>query len=222
MAGRGDKAQMVASGGKYTRVAMALHWIVAALIVSNVVLAWTWNYVPDDSVRPLIDTHKSIGITVLGLAILRLLWRVANPPPPLPRSFSHLERAGAHAAHAALYVLIFALPITGWLHDSAWRAASTHPTYWFWLFQWPRLEFLQGHPAAEQDHLHDVLGSVHAWFGYVLYALFVLHVAGALKHQLIDRHRELQRMLPWGETNSDLGTSTGLDQGPEAVKVEYR
>ncbi|HKM63509.1 MAG TPA: cytochrome b [Acidisphaera sp.] len=189
---------MVASGGKYTRLAMALHWIVAALIVANVALAWTWKYVPDDAVRPLIDTHKSIGITVLGLAILRVLWRAAHPPPPLPRSYSSFERAGAHAAHAALYVLIFALPITGWLHDSAWRAAPTHPMYWFGLFYWPRFGFLQGYPAAEQDHLHDVLGLVHIYFGYVLYALFTLHVAAALKHQFVDRDAELQRMLPWG------------------------
>ena len=69
---------------RYTRTAIALHWLIAIGVIANIALAWTWPYLADDSVRPVIDTHKSIGVTVLGLAIMRLLWRYGHRPPPLP------------------------------------------------------------------------------------------------------------------------------------------
>ena len=184
--------------GRYTRTAMLLHWLVAALIIGNVVLIWTVDLLPDEAVRPVIDTHKSIGITVLGLAVLRLLWRFAHPPPALPSSYPRLERLGAHAAHMALYGLIFCLPLSGWLHDSAWKEAGTHPMYLFGLFEWPRIGAIGHFDPVTQDWLHGLLGTVHATFGYILYALLALHVFGALKHQFLDGHAELQRILPWG------------------------
>ena len=184
------------SAGRYTGIAMLLHWLVAALIIGNVALIWTVNWVPEDQVRAVIDTHKSLGITVLGLAVLRLLWRFANPPPAMPAGTARWEKRFAHVAHWALYLLIFALPISGWLHDSAWKDAATHPMYLFGLFEWPRIAAVAGHNAVAQDRLHDQLGSLHIWLGYGLYALFGLHIAGALKHQFIDGHAELQRILP--------------------------
>jgi cytochrome b561 len=183
--------------GRYTRVAMLLHWLVAVLIIANVALIWTVNLLPDAAVRPAIDTHKSIGITVLGLAIMRLLWRVGHKPPPLP-TYPKWERAAAHVAHLALYVLIFAMPLSGWLHDSAWNGAATHPMYWFGLFEWPRLPFFNALHPARRDVVHDQWGAIHAWCSYILYALVAAHIAGALKHQWLDRHPELQRMLPGG------------------------
>ena len=77
---------------RYTRTAMALHWIIAALIALNVFLALTWDFYPDAGVRPAINTHKSIGITVLGLAIMRLLWRFTHRPPALPVHHKKWER----------------------------------------------------------------------------------------------------------------------------------
>jgi len=182
----------------YTRMAMLLHWLVAVLMIANIPLIWSSDFVPDDSVRPIVDTHKSIGITVLGLAILRLMWRLANPPPPWPLSYKPWETRAAHAAHWVLYGLMFALPLSGWAHDSAWAAAPSHPMFLFGLFEWPRFGFLQGLAPATQDWWHDMLGAVHAWFAYVLMAVLALHILGALKHQFIDHDRELQRMLPWG------------------------
>ncbi len=183
---------------RYTRLAMLLHWLVAVLMIGNILLIWSSDYVPDDSVRPIIDTHKSIGITVLGLAILRLLWRFANKPPPLPESYPPIEKRAAHGAHWVLYGLMFALPLSGWAHDSAWSAAASHPMFLFGLVRWPRLGFLQGFDPKTQDWWHDTLGLVHTWFGYVLMAMLALHVLGALKHQFLDGDREFQRMLPWG------------------------
>ena len=181
---------------RYTRTAIVLHWAIALLIIASVVMIWTVDSLPDDWVRPVVDTHKSIGITVLGLAAMRLLWRFAHRPPPLPSSYSRWERVGAHAAHGLFYVLIFALPLSGWLHDSAWKDAPTHPMTWFGLVSWPRIGFVMNLDAGTKEQMHDLFFTFHAWFGYVLYALFVLHVGGALKHQWLDRERELQRMMP--------------------------
>jgi cytochrome b561 len=185
---------------RYTRTAIALHWLIALLIVANVVLALSADYLPDDWVRPVIDTHKSIGITVLGLAIMRLLWRATHRPPPLPHGYPGWERIAAHGAHIALYLLIFALPLSGWIHDSAWKDAATHPMKLFGVVPWPRVGWVMDVAPAGREALHDRFGALHTWLGYGLYVLFTLHVVGALKHQWIDRKPELQRMLPTRRT----------------------
>jgi cytochrome b561 len=186
------------SVSRYTRTAMALHWAIALLIVCNVVLAWTFDDLPDGWVRQAIDLHKSIGITVLGLAAMRVLWRSTHRPPPLPEKFPKLERWAAHAVHLGLYALIVAIPLSGWMHDSAWRDAATHPMYWFGLFEWPRIGWLMAQPTALKETLHQNLGRLHTLLAYVLYVLVALHVAGALKHEWWDRESVLRRMLPWG------------------------
>lgn len=181
---------------RYTRTAMLLHWLVAALMIINVALIQTIDFWPEDWIRPVIDTHKSIGITVLGLALLRLLWRLGHAPPPLPAGMPAIERRGAHLAHWLLYLVIFALPLSGWLHDSAWKDAATHPMSLFGTIPWPRIGYIMNLDPVLKEQLHDLFGEAHEWFGYGLYGLFVLHLAGALKHQFIDRHPELQRMWP--------------------------
>lgn len=181
---------------RYTRPAMVLHWLVAAGILVNLTLGLTFDSMPEGWVRPAIDFHKSVGITVLGLVILRVLWRAAHPPPPMPAGYAPWERRLAHGVHYALYGLIVVVPFSGWLHDSAWRAAPTHPLVLFGVVPWFRIGAVGGRPAAAQDHLHAVLGAWHMWLAWGLLALVVLHVAGALKHQFLDRQPEVQRM--WG------------------------
>ncbi|HWT21145.1 MAG TPA: cytochrome b [Variovorax sp.] len=181
---------------RYTRTAIALHWLIAVLMIANIVLILPVEHYPDAWVRPAIDTHKSIGITVLGLVILRLLWRATHRPPALPGSYGALERFAAHAAHGALYLLMVLLPLSGWMHDSAWKDAATHPMQLFGLFEWPRIGWIMAIEPALKETWHTVLGGVHAWAGYVLYVLLGLHVLGALKHQFLDGEAELQRMLP--------------------------
>ncbi|PLZ04282.1 cytochrome B [Burkholderia sp. WAC0059] len=191
----------VTAGDRYTRVAVALHWAIALLIIVNVALGLSAALLPDNffsdtQIRLVVDTHKSIGITVLGLAIVRVLWRLTHRPPPLPAAFAAWERAAAHAAHVVLYVLIFALPLTGWLHDSAWNAAASHPMYLYGLVPWPRIGFVMNLDPALKDQLHTQFGALHTACGYALYGVLALHVAGALKHQWIDRHSVLRRMMP--------------------------
>ena len=142
-----------------------------------------------------------IHAAVLALALLRLLWRATHAPPPLPRGFARWERRGAHAAHWALYALIIALPLSGWLHDSAWNGGATHPISLYGVIPWFRIGWLADLDPKTKHVLHVQLFAVHVWLGYVLYAVVALHVAGALKHQLLDREPELQRMLPEGKSH---------------------
>ena len=179
---------------RYSRTAVVLHWLIAILIIVNVALALSVDYWPDEWVRPVIDTHKSTGITVLGLVILRILWRASHKPPPPPSAHARWERVAARLAHGALYALMLLLPISGWLHDSAWKDAATHPMTLFGLVPWPRVGFIAAIEPVSKESLHTLLGGVHTAFGYLLYALLALHIVGALKHQWLDREAELQRM----------------------------
>jgi cytochrome b561 len=181
---------------RYSRVAILLHWAIAAGILCNVALALAVDALPDAWVRPVIDTHKSIGITVLGLVLMRILWRASHRPPPLPLAFPRAERVAAHVAHGLLYAIMLGLPLSGWFHDSAWKDAGTHPMTLFHLVPWPRVGFIMHLEPQFKEHMHDVLGAVHTWFGYALYLVLALHVGGALKHELIDRHSVLRRMWP--------------------------
>ena len=187
---------VTALADRYTRPAIALHWLVAAGIVANIALAWIWPHLADERVRPAIDLHKSIGITVLGLAIARLLWRLTHRPPSLPVGYRAWEVRLSHGTHWLLYLLIFAMPLTGWIMDSAWKDAATHPMHLFGTVGWPRIGWIMALPPATRDRVHDLFGAAHVWTSYLVYALVGLHIAGALKHQWFDRHPELQRMLP--------------------------
>jgi len=190
------QARELGRANRYTATAIVLHWVIALFIVINVGLALSVDHLPDSAVRPVIDLHKSIGITVLGLVLLRVLWRLSHTPPPLTDRYSLWERRAAHAAHALLYGLMLALPLSGWLHDSAWKLADTHPLQLFGLIPFPRIPFITALDPDLKESLHGVFGHWHTWFAYALYVLFGLHVGGALKHQLFDRESELQRMWP--------------------------
>ena len=186
------------TNGRYTRLAMFFHWAVALGIVMNVLLVWFVDAMPKTAERPMINLHKSIGLTVLGLAIMRVLWRWANPPPAMPASYNRWERGLAHGVHVALYVLSFALPITGWIHDSAWKGAAENPLNLYGVIPWFRIGLVANQDPATKEHIHSLFFTFHALFADALYALFALHVAGALKHPWFDHERELQRMLPGG------------------------
>lgn len=183
---------------RYTRTAMLLHWLVAALVIGNVVLALSVGWFPDALVRPAIDTHKSIGITVLGLVVMRILWRLSHRPPALPAAYPRRERRLAHAAHLVLYALILALPLSGWIHDSAFKDAGAHPLKLFGLVPWPRIGFIMRLDPATKAAVHARWFSIHVMLSYGLYALLALHLLGVLKHELVDRDHVLVRMMPAG------------------------
>ena len=152
---------------RYTTPAIVLHWAIATLIAANLLLAWSFGFVPADGLQTLIDIHKSIGITVLGLAILRVLWRATHRPPPLP-ACPALERIAAHAVHRILYGLIFLLPISGWMHDSAWKGAAEHPTKLFFVIPWFRIGAIEHLAPLTKEYWHSLLFIVHVSLAYVL------------------------------------------------------
>jgi cytochrome b561 len=179
---------------RYTAPAIVLHWLIALGIMINVGLVWVVDWLPEDAQRPTIDLHKSIGLTVLGLALMRLLWRLTHTPPALPPGTRKWERVSAGAAHVVLYGLIFALPLSGWIHDSAWKDAATHPLKLYGVIPWFRIGAIKSLPAASKEQVHALFSQIHTSCAYVLYAVFAVHVAGALKHQFLDGRPSLRRM----------------------------
>ena len=194
----GDRLSYEEPVRRYNRTAMILHWLVAALLLVNVVYGLEAANADDAHVRPLIDMHKSIGLTLLGLVALRILWRLGHKPPPMPARYPAYERKGAHLAHLLLYAVILLLPLTGYIHDSAWKLAASHPIELYGLVPFPRIGFVEHLAAGPKEQVHSLFGAAHVWLGYALYALFALHIAGVLKHHAIDHESELSRMLPGG------------------------
>jgi len=175
---------------RYGALAQLFHWIIAALIVVQFTLAWTADDLPLGARKlGLLARHKSVGMTILMLAILRLLWRLWTPPPPLPGGMSRLERVGARATHVAFYVLLFAMPLTGWMMSSA----KNYSVSWFGLFTWPNL-------IAKNETAFDFLRTTHDTLSDVLFAIAVLHILAALKHHFWNRDDVLKRMLPFTRT----------------------
>lgn len=171
---------------RYGSVAQALHWVVVLLLIGQVAVGKIAHEMPDGFDKlVLLARHKSVGITILGLAVLRLAWRLVDrppAPPPMPR----WQLLAARASHAALYVLLFAMPLSGWLMSSA----SNYPVSWFGFAQLPDL-------VAPDRDLKHLLEEVHESLANALIAIALLHVAAALKHHFVDRDGLLWRMLPW-------------------------
>jgi len=171
-------------------VAQGLHWIIAALIVTQFVLAYLAEDLPLGIHKlALFARHKSFGMTILMLAALRLGWRLTHAPPPLPAGMSPLERFLARATHAAFYILLFAMPVTGLLMSSA----KNYSVSWFGLFTWPNL-------IPKNEAAFEALRTTHDLLSDVLFAVAVLHVLAALKHHFWNKDDVLLRMLPFGKT----------------------
>lgn len=180
---------------RYSRPAVILHWLIAIGIIINLKYGLSFDDIPrnrPDELRALIDLHKSIGITVLGLVLLRVLWRIGHKPPAPMASLKPWERKLSVGVHHLLYLLIVLVPLTGWLHDSAWKDAASHPLVLFHQVPWFRIPL--GLTGQAKEQAHDILGTIHALLAKLIIAALVLHVAGALKHQFLDGQKALQRM----------------------------
>jgi cytochrome b561 len=183
------------AGDRYTRTAIIFHWVIAVLVITNISLAWTFKTWPDYSwTQSVTNTHKTIGITVLGLALMRLLWRIGHRPPPFSPLIPRWQVAAARTGHAALYFIIVAMPLSGWIYDSAWEYAADVPIDFFGLFEMPRIAWVADMPPVPKKALDEVFHVVHVWLSYLLYVLIAAHLIGAAKHQWFDRVPTLQRM----------------------------
>lgn len=171
---------------RYGAIAQLFHWVIVGLIVTQFVLAFRADSLPRG--MKLITTlalHKSIGMTVLVLAVARLIWRWMNPVPAEPLSAPKWQRAAARVSHIALYALILILPLFGWIASSARNFSVS----WFGIFTWPNL-------VEPNEAMFKLFQTAHAILAWTLFAVALLHIAAALKHHFIDRDNVLRRMLP--------------------------
>ncbi|HQT82187.1 MAG TPA: cytochrome b/b6 domain-containing protein [Ferrovaceae bacterium] len=178
----------------YTLIARLMHWLVAVLLLLNGLLALTDDWWPERNLRSVIDFHKSLGIIVLFLVLMRILWRLTHQPPPLPQHLQIWELRLASFGHALLYLLIVAVPFSGWLHDSAWKGASSHPMTLFGLVSWPRIGVIMNLEPGTKEYLHQLFGTVHTGLNYTLYAVLAIHIIAVYKHEKLDKVSVLSRM----------------------------
>lgn len=179
---------------RYDEVAIAIHWLTAFAIVIQFALGWTMI-----SLRPpsylhfaLHQWHKSIGITILALSILRLIWRLLHRPPSLPATMPVWEKRVAKINHAMLYCLLIALPISGWALVSA--SPLNIPTVLYGVLPLPHLPILADLP--DKQAAQQALKAVHEIGGWILALLLAGHVSAALRHHFQLRDDVLVRMLP--------------------------
>lgn len=164
-----------------------MHWLVVFLIIGAFPLGMVTSGLPFSPLKlKLISYHKWLGVTVFILVVARLVWRATHTPPPLPATMARWQQRAAHGLHHLLYMLLFVIPLSGWLMSSA----KGVQTVYLGVLPLPDL-------LGKDKALGDLLGTMHAVLNYSMLALVVAHVAAALKHQFIDRDGVLARMLPF-------------------------
>lgn len=174
------------TGARYNNVAIALHWLIAAGVLVMIGLGWTMTDIPKGTPERayFFNLHKSIGVTIGVLALIRLWWRATHRPPALPGSMASWEVAAAKVNHALLYACIVAMPVIGFLASN------------FTKFGVKYFGLQIGPFFAENQALRDGLQEVHGLLSYLLVVLVVVHVLAAFKHLLVDKDGVFQRMLP--------------------------
>jgi cytochrome b561 len=181
-------------------LAKFFHWTTVALILVQATIGLVMVNLPKrPSVIPVYSFHKSLGLTIFAFAILRLAWRAFDLRPEEPASVPSWQVTAARLGHALLYALIFAVPLSGWLFDSA---TSLRPLYWFGLFQVPSLT---GGPDKE---LKEITEALHFWLFWTLAAVAAGHATIALFHHFRDRDAVLRRMLPGRRRDSPEADAT--------------
>ena len=170
----------------YTSTAKGLHWLMAILLIGLLALGFYMHDLPLSPEKlQLYAWHKWAGVSAFLLVLARLAWRVTHIPPALPASMPKLMQLAAHAGHLALYGLMLAIPLSGWLMSSA----KGFQTVWFGIFPIPDL-------LEKNKELGDLLQTVHMSLNLIFVATLLGHVVAALKHHLIDKDDILTRMLP--------------------------
>ncbi len=174
------------SGGRYTTTAIVLHWLVSVAVIGTIALAWWMLSIPKSPSGPRLaafNLHKSIGITIFLVMLVRLAWRATHKPPPLPPMPNWQTRA-ARLSHLLLYICLFIMPIAGFTASSF----SGRPIVYFG-YALPVL-------AGKNDAVANIFYGIHFATSWILVALITVHILAAFKHQLVDRDGLLRRMWP--------------------------
>lgn len=178
--------QQLEFSNRYTTTAISLHWLMAILLICLFAVGIYMHELPLSPWKlKVYSWHKWAGVTAFMIVLARLGWRLTHRPPPLPINMSRSAEFAAHAGHTLLYVLMIAIPLTGWLMSSA----KGIQTVYFGVVPIPDL-------LAKNKELGNVLRDVHAILNYTLAAVVIGHIAAAVKHHLIDKDDVLTRMLP--------------------------
>jgi cytochrome b561 len=168
---------------RYTKVAIILHWIIAALILGLLATGWYSEVLPKGDARTsIVMLHKSVGLLVFGFIMLRIFWRLSHKPPALPESLPAWQRTVAGILHFALYLLMFIQPVSGYL--SSLLGAKPVTFFGVVIPQW----------VEKNDAIRPFFHDTHEIAGIIFTALVVIHIAAAIKHQLA-KDGIAQRML---------------------------
>ena len=173
---------------RWGSLAKFFHWAVVLLILVQATVGLIMVELPKrPNVIPVYTFHKSLGLTILTLAVLRLLWRLFDRRPEEPAGMPHWQVIAARISHVLLYALLFAVPLSGWLFDSA---TALRPLYWFGLFRVPSLT------GGRDDAIKELAEDAHETLFWILATVAAVHAAIALWHHFHDRDDILRRMLP--------------------------
>lgn len=178
-------------------VAKLFHWLVALAIIGNIALGLYAVDLPTSPAKmDAFYWHKTTGLTILGLVVLRILWRLGNPPPQPPPTMPLWQRFASGLSHFGLYLLMIAMPLSGWMIHSA----SGFPMELYGLFEVPDI----APESADASTLQDRAAVVHYWLFIAICALVGLHVLAALKHHFVDGDTVLKRMLPFSRASDPI------------------
>jgi cytochrome b561 len=184
----------IAPEHRYTTGAIILHWAIAALILLNIGIGLVMESLDKPLKEIFVPLHFSCGMTVLALSILRIIWRLTHRPPSFHPGLLPWERAAAHTVHALLYVAMTVMPLIGWMIISAHPPRPQGAAMIWGLIRLPAISPISHLAQVPQKQAHGLFVDAHSIGAWILIGLLVLHIAGALKHQWIDRHPELSRM----------------------------
>lgn len=173
-----------AKAARYTRVAIALHWIIAALVLANLLLGYGQDGFGRDGREALMRLHMPIGLIVLGLTLLRLAWRLTHRPPPFDPPIRAWEATLAGLVHFAFYLALMTMPLSGWLLASEEGVP---------IFRLAELSL----PVPPIEDIDDAAEDAHEALARIMIALIALHVGGALKHHLEGHRHVVGRMAPF-------------------------
>ncbi|WP_374531596.1 cytochrome b [Novosphingobium sp.] len=174
---------------RYARGSVVLHWLIALLIMLNFAAAWVAEDLPKAEKAMVMGNHKSIGLVILALTVLRIVWRLVHKAPPLVDTLKAWEVALSKVTHVGFYFLMLAIPLAGWAMVSGFSHGA--PTSVFGLFNAPAL------PVSFDKETVGVYHELHEVFANLMIALFVIHVAAVIKHVHIDKDGTLRRMVPF-------------------------
>ncbi|USQ96406.1 YceI family protein [Caulobacter sp. RL271] len=186
---------MAASRTRYTTVAIVIHWLIAAAIIFQIILGWRMGDGPKGpTTYALFQLHKSIGITILLLSLLRLAWRLFNKPPLAPAGQPKWEQLASKLVHVGFYVIMIGLPLTGWILVSASRVPI--PTLLYGVVPWPHIPGIPELAAGPKHVWHEIGELGHGVLVKVTYLLLALHLGAVAKHQILDKDDVFGNMAP--------------------------